>query len=137
MLWWYDPSSGSFGVASVGLTWIAIFYALLVLIVLAGSEGWIARVMRIGWLRNVGRVSYCMYIIHLVVDSFCHTILLHTRPRIVTLAGAGAGVSVLAAIVTYGLAVVSRKLFEGPLVRIGHGFVYSAPAGGQARAGSA
>ncbi len=135
LLWWYDPSSGSFGVASVGLTWIAIFYALLVLIVLAGSEGWIARVMRIGWLRNVGRVSYCMYIIHLVVDLFCHAILLHTRPRIVTLAGAG--VSVLAAIITYGIAVVSWRIFEGPLVRIGHGFVYSAPAGSQARAHSA
>jgi peptidoglycan/LPS O-acetylase OafA/YrhL len=135
VLWWYDPGLGGFGVASVGLTWIAIFYALLVLIVLAGSNGWIARAMRLQWLRNLGRVSYCMYIIHLIVNLFCHTILLHTRPRIDTLAGAG--VSILAAIVTYGLAVVSWKILEGPLVRIGHGFVYSLPASSQARAGNA
>jgi len=130
LLWWYAPSSESFGVASFGFTWIAIFYALLLLIVLVGSKGWIARAMRTGWLRDVGRVSYCMYVIHLIVNLFFYSIFLHAHPQITTFSGAG--IPLLAAIVTYALAWVSWEILEGPLVQIGHGFRYSAPAGNQA-----
>ena len=126
LLWRYDPSSESFGVASFGFTWIAIFYALLVLIVLAASTGWLAGAMRVRWLRDVGRVSYCMYVIHLIVDLFLHAVFLHSRPRITT--WQGAGVSLLAAVATYMLSRLSWAVFEGPLVRIGHRFRYAVPA---------
>lgn len=116
-------------VFSFNFTSITIFYALLVLIVLVESKGWIAWAMRIGWLRAVGRVSYCMYIIHWVMDLFLHSVLLHARPQIVTLPGAG--ISLLAAIATYAVAWVSWELLEGPLVRIGHRFRYSVPIGNQ------
>jgi peptidoglycan/LPS O-acetylase OafA/YrhL len=127
-LWWYAPTSGSLPVASVGFTWIAIFYALLVLIVLVASKSWIARTMRARWLREVGRVSYCMYIIHLVVNLFLQWVFLHARPEIATLPGAG--ISLLAAVVTYALSLVSWRIFEGPLVKIGHRYGYSMPAEG-------
>jgi peptidoglycan/LPS O-acetylase OafA/YrhL len=127
-LWWYAPTSGSLPVASVGFTWIAIFYALLVLIVLVASKSWIARTMRARWLREVGRVSYCMYIIHLVVNLFLQRVFLHARPEITTLPGAG--ISLLAAVVTYALALVSWRILEGPLVKIGHRYGYSMPAEG-------
>jgi peptidoglycan/LPS O-acetylase OafA/YrhL len=127
---YYAPGSESFGVASFGFSWIAIFYALLLVIALVESRGWIARAMRASWLRAVGRVSYCMYVIHWVVDLFFHSVLLHARPQIVTLPGAG--ISLLAAIATYTLAVVSWEILEGPLVRIGHRFKYTMPAGNQA-----
>jgi peptidoglycan/LPS O-acetylase OafA/YrhL len=122
--------SESPSVFSFGLTWITIFYALLVVIVLAESEGWIAWAMRIGWLRAVGRVSYCMYIVHWIMDLLFHSVLLHARPQIVTLSGAG--ISLLAAIATYAAAWVSWEILEGPLVSIGHAFRYSTPAAGQA-----
>jgi peptidoglycan/LPS O-acetylase OafA/YrhL len=127
-LWWYAPNSGSLPMASFGFTWIAIFYALLIVIVLVASNGWIARAMRARWLREVGRVSYCMYIIHLVVDLLLHFVLLHARPQITTLRGVG--VSLLAAVVTYMLALVSWKILEGPLVKIGHRYKYSMPMTG-------
>lgn len=130
--WWYAADFGRLPLASAGLTWIAMFYALLVLIVLSDPHRWLARVMRVGWLRSVGRVSYCMYIIHLVVDLFCHALILHTRPRIV--GWPGACVSLLAAVLTYALASASWKLFERPLVRIGHGFMYWSPEEGEGRA---
>jgi peptidoglycan/LPS O-acetylase OafA/YrhL len=121
-LWWYAPSSESFPMVSFGSTWIAIFYALLVLIVLAASKGWIARAMRASWLREVGRVSYCMYIIHLVVNLFFHFVFLHTRPQITTLPGAA--ISLLAAVGTYTLALLSWRILEAPLVQIGHRYRY-------------
>lgn len=131
LLWWWDPGLGSLAMESVGLTWIAVFYTLLVFVVLLGPKEWLARVMRVGWLRSIGRVSYCMYVIHLMVNLFCHAVLLHTRPRIVS--WSGAGVSLLAAVLTYAVASVSWKFFEGPLVKVGHGFVYSPPVESLAR----
>lgn len=126
LLWWYAPSSESLPMASFGYTWIATFYALLVLIVLVASKGWIARAMRVNWLREIGRVSYCMYLIHLIVNIAVHFILLHARPQIVTTSGAA--VSILAAIVTYALALLSWEIVEGPLVQIGHRYRYSMQA---------
>lgn len=117
-------------VFSFGFTWITIFYALLLVTVLVGSGGWIAFAMRIGWLRAIGRVSYCMYIIHWILDLFFHAVLLHARPQIVTLPGAG--ISLLAGIATYAVAWVSWQILEGPLVRIGHAFRYSTAAVNQA-----
>jgi peptidoglycan/LPS O-acetylase OafA/YrhL len=129
LLCWYTPGSESFKVVCFGFTWIGIFYSLLLLIVLTSSKGWVARVMRARWLREVGRVSYCMYIIHLMVVLFLYSVILHVRPQIVTFAGAA--VAMLAAFVTYALARFSWAWFEGPLVRIGHEFNYSAQAADQ------
>ena len=129
-LHYYGSGLEGFGVASLGFTWIAIFYTLLLLMVLVESKGWVARAMRAGWLGAVGRVSYCMYLIHWVMDLLFHSTFLHARPQIVTLPGAS--ISVMAAVATYALAAVSWELIERPLVRIGHGFRYSMSAGKQA-----
>jgi peptidoglycan/LPS O-acetylase OafA/YrhL len=126
LLCWYAPDSNSLAINSFGFTWIAIFYALLLLIALAGSNGWLARVVRMAWLREIGRVSYCMYIVHLIAALFFYSVLLREPPEIVTLPGAC--VAAVAAAVTYLAARLSWTLLEHPLVRIGHGFKYSAPA---------
>ena len=123
LLCWYAPGSGSLPVASFGFTWIGFFYALVLWIVLTESRSWIASVMRMAWLREVGRVSYCMYVIHLVVALFLYTIVLRSRPEILTVPGAL--MAVIAAVATYFIARLSWFIFEGPLVRIGHRFKYS------------
>ena len=120
----YAPDSSSLALNSFGLSWIAGFYAILLLTALAGSNGWFARAMRMGWLREVGRVSYCMYIVHLISALFLYSVLLHEPPEIATLSGAC--VAALAAAVTYAVARVSWSLLEQPLIRIGHGFKYAA-----------
>ena len=67
-------------------------------------------------------MSYCVYIIHIVVNVVLHALLLHKGPRIST--GKGAIVTVIAGFVTYGIAKISWLLFEGPLQRRGHAFKY-------------
>jgi len=71
---------------------------------------------------SLGVVSYCVYIIHIVVNVVLHALLLHKGPRIST--GKGAIVTVFAGFVTYSIAKVSWLLFEGPLQRRGHAFKY-------------
>ncbi|MGH9584351.1 MAG: acyltransferase family protein, partial [Bryobacteraceae bacterium] len=123
LLCWYAPGSGSLPVASFGFTWIAFFYTLVLFIVLTEPQSWIAALMRMAWLREVGRVSYCMYVIHLMVALFLYAVLLRARPEIVTLPGAS--IAAIAAVATYSIARFSWLIFEGPSVRIGHGFKYS------------
>jgi peptidoglycan/LPS O-acetylase OafA/YrhL len=128
-LWKWSPESQTRGMESIGFTWLAAFYVLVLLLALVRRDGPIARLARIRWLRELGRVSYCVYIIHLVVNVACHSMLRRASPA--TTDWRGAAVTILSALATYGLAWISWKLFEGPLVRLGHSFKYR-PATGTA-----
>jgi peptidoglycan/LPS O-acetylase OafA/YrhL len=121
-LWWYCPRSGTFGMQSIGYSWLAFFYVVILLLAVGHSEGWLARVFRIRWLRELGVVSYCVYIIHIVVNVVLHALVLHKAPRIST--AKGAMVTILAAFATYAAAKVSWIIFEAPLQRRGHAFKY-------------
>lgn len=122
VLWGYAPQSGTFGMQSVGYTWMAAFYVVILLLAVGNQGGWIARVFRIRWLRELGVVSYCVYIIHIVVNVVLHAVILHKAPRIST--PKGAALTVFAAFATYALAKASWMLFEAPLQRRGHAFKY-------------
>jgi peptidoglycan/LPS O-acetylase OafA/YrhL len=122
LLCWFAPGSETLPIISIGFTWIAVFYVLLLLVVMTDRESHITAVMRLPLLRSIGRVSYCMYVIHLVVSLFLYSVVLHVRPEIVTLPVAA--LAILAAVVTYSLARASWWLLESPLVRIGHRFRY-------------
>ena len=121
-LWVYAPQSGTIGMQSVGYTWMAAFYAVILLLAVGNQQGWIARAFRMRWLRELGVVSYCVYIIHIVVNVVLQAVVLHKAPRIST--PKGAVLTVLAAFLTYALAKVSWMLFEAPLQRRGHAFKY-------------
>jgi peptidoglycan/LPS O-acetylase OafA/YrhL len=66
--------------------------------------GPLARVTRMAWLREVDRVSYCMYIVHLTVALALHAVLLHSIPR--TSNWPTVGVTLLSVVATYGVARV-------------------------------
>jgi len=121
-LWRWAPQAQTFGMQSFGYTWMAGFYAVILLLAVGYRDGWVARCLRIRWLRELGIVSYCVYIIHIVVNVVLHALLLHKGPRISTVKGAL--VTVIAAFVTYGLARVSWILLEAPMQRRGHAFKY-------------
>jgi peptidoglycan/LPS O-acetylase OafA/YrhL len=121
----YAPGTRSMAVVSFGFTWIGIFYALLLMFILTAPESWIAQAMRTNWLRNVGRVSYCMYVIHLMVSLLLYVLLTHARPQIQTFTGAC--VAALAVIVTYGVACASWIVLEEPLLALGHRYKYTSP----------
>ncbi len=126
-LWKWSPQSLTYGMESIGFTWLAVFYVVILLLALVQRGGPIARLTRMAWLRELGRVSYCVYIIHLVVNTICHSLL--RRAPAATSDWRGVSVTLFSALVTFGIAWISWKLFEGPLVRLGHSFKYRPAAG--------
>jgi peptidoglycan/LPS O-acetylase OafA/YrhL len=107
---------------TAGYTWLALFFAVVLLLVLSGRAFLLSALMRLRFLREIGGVSYCIYIIHTAVFLFCHQILLHALPVVTDVKAAG--VTFLAAFMTYAIAKLSWKYFEQPLLRRGHAFQY-------------
>ena len=107
---------------TVGASWIALFYLSLLLILLTDTAGLIARVARNGWLVECGRISYCMYLIHAAVKYFFENLITHGATQI---AHWRTGTALLLALaLTFGLARLSWKFFEVPLLRQGHRYKY-------------
>lgn len=55
---------------TAGYTLIALFFAVLLLLVLTERTFLLSGVMRLGFLRELGGISYCVYIIHTAVYFF-------------------------------------------------------------------
>ena len=118
---WY-PAYNSIPMISVGYTWIAGFYGIILILAIGKPGGAVARFTRMGWLREFGRVSYCFYLIHLVLRLIL---------QILVRAAAGPtgpwgeiGISIAAIALSYGLARLSWNYFEYPLLRRGHAYHY-------------
>jgi peptidoglycan/LPS O-acetylase OafA/YrhL len=131
-LWKWSPETQTRAMESVGFTVTALTYAMLLLLALARPSGPIAILARMRSLRALGRISYCVYIIHVAVNVICHAVLLRDTPRVST--PKGLAVTILAALLTCTLAGVSWFLLENPLLRRGHKYKYEKPA--RAAAGS-
>jgi len=116
------PASGALPMQTIGYTWIAILYGLVMVSAMTSSAGPIAVVARTYWLREIGRVSYCLYLIHDAMRFgaalLIRSIIVHP-PSWELVAGNG-----VAAIVSYLLARLSWTYFEYPLLRRGHSFKY-------------
>ncbi len=95
-----------------GYTWIDLFYASFLLIVLTSGEGLFARFMRNPGLRHFGKISYCIYLIHLAVLFLVHTVIRNGLAPLV------------AFVVVWLLAVLSWFLIEKPIVSLGHWLTY-------------
>jgi peptidoglycan/LPS O-acetylase OafA/YrhL len=92
------------------------------LLVISRRSSLLAILMRFRFLRDIGGVSYCIYIIHTAVFLFCHELLSHALPVVTD--GRAAAVTLLAALITYAIAKLSWRFFEQPLLRRGHAFQY-------------
>lgn len=121
LMWWLARPAGLV-TYTIGYSSLAVFYACLLLLVLSQTQGVVARLARMKWLRYLGGVSYCVYLIHLTINIGAHHLLLGGEPRIYDLRGVG--VTLLAGVLTLAVASVSQKYFEKPLIRRGHHYVY-------------
>ena len=121
-LWRWHSDPLTVVTQTVGYTWLALFFVVLLLVTLSRRSSWLAAVLRVGFLRDLGGVSYCIYIIHEAIFLFCHQILLRRLPAVTD--GKVAGVTLLAALLTYAIAKTSWKYFEKPLLQRGHAFQY-------------
>jgi peptidoglycan/LPS O-acetylase OafA/YrhL len=99
-----------------------LFFAVAMLMAISRPQSPLAVFARLGILREMGGISYCIYIIHTTVFLFCHQILLRALPVVTD--ERVAGVTFLAALITYAIAKLSWKFLEEPLVWRGHGYRY-------------
>jgi peptidoglycan/LPS O-acetylase OafA/YrhL len=107
----------SFGMTAGGHTVLAVLSLGLIFLALLSREGVVATVFRQPGLMWLGTVSYGVYLFHQPVHGLMHALFRNQAPRI---AGwADAGVTLLALGCTVGLAVVSWRWFERPIVQLG------------------
>ena len=132
LLWWLVHPINWITV-TIGYTWLALFYSALLLTVVSQSSGWLTAVTRWRFLGWLGGISYCVYLIHDAFNFFAHMIFFHSEPQLYTLTHLA--VSVLALLATFGVASLSWRFFEKPLIHRGHNYSYgegaveSTPAG--------
>jgi peptidoglycan/LPS O-acetylase OafA/YrhL len=121
LLYWLLRPAGIV-VVTAGYSALALFYLCLLLFVLSYSQSWLAVFTRLKPLRALGTVSYCVYIIHAPTLVVIHWAVLHRHPHIND--AKGFAVTLLAALTACGLAALSWRFLEKPLLRRGHRFTY-------------
>lgn len=102
-----------------------LFSGAALLTVLHGevANGPIGRIFRFGFLRDTGRISYGLYLVH--VPLYFVFGLMGRPPE----ASAGLGTAAIAVIASFLLAALSFRVFERPiLVRVGSSAMKYSPA---------
>jgi peptidoglycan/LPS O-acetylase OafA/YrhL len=130
----WNPAQYSKAMISWGFSSIDALCALLLAFAIMFPNGLWASVCRWPFLRELGRVSFCLYVIHVAVNLLCHEFLLRQSPRFME--WRSMGTAIFAAALTYGLARLSWIFFENPLLRRGHSYQYfggppASPAGSE------
>jgi peptidoglycan/LPS O-acetylase OafA/YrhL len=118
--WLVKPNS--FVAATYGRTLIGIFFVLLMIVLLIDRGSSLAGVFRIGALKELGKISYCVYIIHEGILWTVFKILRGDAPRFDS--WPAVGVTVIALAIAIGVAELSWKYFEHPLINRGHRYAY-------------
>jgi peptidoglycan/LPS O-acetylase OafA/YrhL len=116
------PNPYRFGMLSFGFTWLALFYTSILLCALLYPESLLARVLRwssLGWL---GSIAYGTYLLHEFVRSFYFGLTWSHLPERMSLPELS--VSLLALATTLAVCQVSWRVFERPLILMGHGVRY-------------
>lgn len=118
----YEPdfSSGYEGafIATVGYTWLALFYVCILLYAVTQRDGLLSQCLRWGWLRWLGSIAYGTYLFHVPVLYLLYGLIWSRAPQIHTMTNFW--VSVLAIAVTIGACRASWVFFEKPLINLGH-----------------
>ncbi|HVF49063.1 MAG TPA: acyltransferase [Pyrinomonadaceae bacterium] len=122
--------------SSLNYTWIALFYACMLLIAVTQRRSALARALRARWLMAAGVVAYGAYLFHQPFLGLCYG--LARRGRVPAIENAGdAGLTLVALLLTLALAKISWSYFERPLVARGHEFRYREGAEPEASPGEA
>lgn len=112
-------------------TWLAVSFAVFILIAFLEFSPRLNAILQSGVLLLFGRVSYGIYLFHATVNRILHVIFLKDRPD--TSLSANLAVTFLALGLTLLLAVISYRIFEGPVLRWGHRFHYERPRAQKAK----
>lgn len=108
--------------STIGYTWIDLFYAVLLLIVLLNQKQRMTAFFRNAAMRWLGKISYCYYLVHIPVIGVCYGLILGINPRIANFKELF--VSLLALFISLVIATLSWRWLEEPILRWGHSYTY-------------
>jgi peptidoglycan/LPS O-acetylase OafA/YrhL len=120
--WWGDWTQ-RFGYSLVALGGAAVIVAA----VTRPADNWLPSWLSAGWLRAFGKYSYCMYLIHLPVSRTVQAFILSRDEFPVVMESlwpAQLGFYALATAPTFGLAWLSWRVFESPILKLKARFPY-------------
>jgi peptidoglycan/LPS O-acetylase OafA/YrhL len=120
LFWMVKPNY--FFASIVGIPVFSALYLSLLVISLVHKNSFIATVFRSWPLRELGKVSYCVYVIHVAMNWMVHKFVRGDLPRFDGLRSIA--VTVLAFSFTMLIAELSWSVFEHPLIRRGHRYTY-------------
>jgi peptidoglycan/LPS O-acetylase OafA/YrhL len=123
----WSPSVGSPAVQSVGYTWLALFYASVLLYALTRPASILSRALRLTWLGWLGGIAYGTYLLHQMTQGMLFGLVWRHEPFIT--GGYTLLTALSALLLTVALAKLSWRFFEHPLVRLGHHSVYKYAVG--------
>jgi peptidoglycan/LPS O-acetylase OafA/YrhL len=112
----YD-SIATRGMILFGYSWLAASYSVFLLIVVTSKSGMMLRITTLRFLRYLGDISFALYLFHLIVIGLFSHFLLRHEPRISDMRDFV--VIALAIASAIGLATLSLRLFERPMLAIG------------------
>jgi peptidoglycan/LPS O-acetylase OafA/YrhL len=118
----YHSSPYDYATSVWGLSCLDAFFAALLLLVLAIPQGRCATIFSQPYLIRIGRISFCLYVIHQAVNAICQAAFVSLHPRITTVSSLG--ITLLAVGITWTLAKISWRYLEGPMVRRGHNYSF-------------
>lgn len=105
---------------TLGFFFAALCFASLLLLAVTGAP--MRRYFVSVTLRRIGTISYGLYLVHQPLLGLTHGVFLNARPDIGT--PVQLAVTVLAGALSLGVAALSWRFFESPLIAFGHRWDY-------------
>ena len=109
-------------ISTWGLSCLAVFYSSILLAAVCRTSKVLQRVLCTSWLMRLGTVAYCTYLVHMVLIEAARGFL--QNHFALSPAGIWAIGGIVGALCAIGVASLSWKWFEKPLVHWGHRFSY-------------
>ena len=111
---------------TVGFTWLALFYACILLFAILRQDSWLSRSLRNRLLMWLGSIAYGVYLIHQAVQGLVFGYFGERAPGIWQWGDLKFVVISLG--VTLAVAAISWQWFEKPFLRLGHKYRYEGQA---------
>jgi len=108
--------------AAFGRTMMALTCLTLFLLVLARPDSWVGAMLRSRIMRHLGRLSYCLYLVHWGVLWMLYRFVLHAEFG--RTGWLGLLMAPIGLLVSIAIAELSWRRLESPLIRRGHQVAY-------------
>ncbi|HMK23168.1 MAG TPA: acyltransferase [Terriglobales bacterium] len=119
---WQRYDALSYPMTTWGFSWLAAFYTCVLLIVISSADGAVSRILQNHWLRRLGAIAYCSYLVHVAFMNAIRHPLKAYFPQYPVAAWLMGGI--VGTALTLTVASLSNKYFEKPLLKRAHEHSY-------------